>query len=267
MKIENCGIGNVRGRMSEIQNIAGCLITAIRTLTILPVPGREAEHPADSLYYFSLVGGIIGAVVLLVVWVVAGLLNWTAGAAFAGVLVLVWLTRALHLDGLSDTIDACLGAGTRARRLEIMKDPRIGAFGAAAVVLALLCKIVSLERLIATQHLIWIAVPVILARTVMALVAASLPYARAEGGKAELFVKEGRPAHFWIAACLAVILCLLLAGSIGILAVAFALTLALLEVRWMKRAFGGATGDLLGFAGETTECFLYFFLAMISVLL
>lgn len=249
-------------------------ITAMRTLTILPVPGREAERPADSLYFFPLVGAIIGGIVQLVVWSLADKLNWTGGAAFAGVAVLVWLTRALHLDGLSDTVDACLASPERARRLAIMKDPHIGAFGAAAIVLALLCKIVALERLATTQHLIWIAVPVILSRTVMVFVTVSLPYARVEGGKALVFFSGSKPAHFLLAGSIAVILCLLLAGitvpvsvAASLLAVALALILGLLAIWWMKRAFGGATGDLLGFAGEMTECALYFFLALISVLL
>ena len=65
------------------------LITAIRTLTILPVPGSDAERPANSFYFFPLVGEIIGGAVLLVVWLVAGKLGWNSGAAWAGVFVSV----------------------------------------------------------------------------------------------------------------------------------------------------------------------------------
>ena len=239
-------------------------ITAIRTLTILPVPGSDAERPADSFYFFPLVGEMIGGVVLLVVWFVAARLGWAMGAAWAGVFVLVCLTRALHLDGLSDTVDAFFAAHTRERRLEIMKDPHVGAFGASAIVLALLCKAVVLERLCSTGHWSWIILPVVLSRTVMVLVAVSLPYARAEGGKARAFFAGTKPATFWVAGALAVILCFLHAGSMGLFAAAVALTMGLLMVRWMKINFGGATGDLLGFAGEKTECALYFFLALIS---
>lgn len=253
--------------MFKAQNILRSFITAIRTLTILPVPGREAERPADALCFFPLVGAIIGGAVELVAWVLAGLLNWAGGTAFAGVALMVWLTRALHLDGLSDTVDACFGSPERARRLEIMKDPHLGAFGAAAVVLALLGKTVSLERLISTGHWSWIAAPIILSRTIMVLVAASLPYARLEGGKAQPFINGAKPLHFWVAGVWTVFLCLFLSGSVCILAAVLALALAILEIRWMKLAFGGVTGDLLGFAGETTECALYFFLALVSVFL
>ena len=253
--------------MSKIQNKAGCLITAIRTLTILPVPGREADRPADSFYFFPLIGEMIGGAVLLAAWLVAGKFGWAFGGAFAGVLVIVFLTRALHLDGLSDTVDAFFAAQTREKRLEIMKDPHIGAFGAAAVVLALLCKLVSLERLCSTGHWSWIILPIVLSRTVMVLVAVSLPYARAEGGKARSFFTGARSAHIWIAGAMSLLICYLQAGIVGLLAAAGALAIGLLLIQWMKQNFGGATGDLLGFAGENTECILYFFLALISVFL
>lgn len=241
-------------------------ITAMRTLTILPVPGREAERPTHALYFFPIVGAIIGGLIQLAVWAFVLFLDWPAGAAFIGVAVSVGLTRALHLDGLSDATDACLASQTRERRLEIMKDPHIGAFGATAILLALICKFVSLEKLGATGHFAWIVAPVILSRTVMALAAASLPYARREGGKAQPFIEEARPIHFWVAFCLAVALCMFLAGSAGLMATAVAFTVGLLAVRWMKRAFGGVTGDLLGFTGEITECVLYLALAANTVL-
>jgi adenosylcobinamide-GDP ribazoletransferase len=247
--------------------ILGSLITAIRTLTILPVPGREAARPADSFYFFPLVGEIIGGAVLLVVWLIAAKIGWAMGAAWAGIFVLVCLTRALHLDGLSDTVDAFFAAQTREKRLEIMKDPHIGAFGAAAVVLALLCKAVSIERLCSTGHWGWIILPIVLSRTIMVLVSVSLPYARAEGGKAQAFFAGAKPAHFWVAGATAVLFCWLQAGNMGLLAASAALTMGLFMIRWMKRNFGGATGDLLGCAGEKTECALYFFLALISVYL
>ncbi|MDD5483860.1 MAG: adenosylcobinamide-GDP ribazoletransferase [Kiritimatiellae bacterium] len=241
-------------------------ITAIRTLTILPVPGPETERPADALYFFPLVGALLGGAVAAAAWLLGGQLNWPAGAAVAGVAGLVWLTRALHLDGLSDTIDACFAAPERERRLAIMKDPHIGAFGAAAIVLALLIKAAALERLCAVGCWRWIVLPVILSRTAMVFIAVYLPYARAEGGKAAAFFNGAKRKHFLAAAVTAVLFCLLCAGSAGLPAAAGALIAGLLIMRWMKRAFGGATGDLLGFTGEMTELLLYFLLAAFSTL-
>lgn len=101
----------------------------------------------------------------------------------------------------------------------------------------------------------------------MVLVAVNLPYARAEGGKTRVFFAGAKPAHFWVACAAAVLFCFLQAGNMGLLAAAVALTMGLFLIRWMKRSFGGATGDLLGFAGEKTECALYFLLAVLSFFL
>ncbi len=251
--------------MFKLENILGSFVAAMRTLTILPVPGRETGRMADAMCFFPLVGFLIGGAVQCVVWVFAGVFAWPTGAAFAGVAVLVWLTRALHLDGLGDAVDAFFGGATRERRLEIMKDPHVGAFGAAAIILALLCKFAALERLGFSGHWTWLALPVVLSRTVMALAAVSLPYARAEGGKARPFVAEAKSFHFWFALAFALSICALYCGNIGLLAAAIALTMGLFSIRWMKHAFGGVTGDLIGFTGETTECVLYFILALFSV--
>lgn len=257
-------LGITENQMSKIGNILRSFITALRTLTILPVPGREAERPADAMCFFPLVGGIIGGFVLLAAWLFGVKLHWPAGAAATGVALLVFLTRALHLDGLSDTVDAYFGAHDIERRLQIMKDPHIGAFGAAAIALVLLIKFAALERLITGGHLYWIPIPVILSRTVMVLAAVSLPYARSDGGKARVFVEGGRPAHLIIAGLLAVLCCFLLAGWKGMVVFALAFLLGALIVRWLKKSFNGVTGDLLGFAGEKTECGLYFLLALFS---
>jgi adenosylcobinamide-GDP ribazoletransferase len=239
-------------------------ITAVRTLTILPVPGADAVRPADSFYFFPLVGELVGGSVLLAAWLMTECIGWTFGAALAGVFVMVYLTRALHLDGLADTVDAFFGAYTREKRLQVMKDPHVGVFGVTAVCLALLLKVISLEKLCSTGHWSWIILPVVLARMVMVLVAVSLPYARAEGGKARAFFADTRPAHLLVAGAITLLLCYLQAGSAGLAAAAGAFAIGLLVTQWMKHHFGGATGDLLGFANESTECIGYFFLALTS---
>ncbi|MFA7159333.1 MAG: adenosylcobinamide-GDP ribazoletransferase [Kiritimatiellia bacterium] len=248
--------------MSQTPNIFRSFVTALRTLTILPVPGPEAARPADAFYFFPLVGELIGASVLLAAWVMTAAIGWTWGAALAGVFILAGLTRALHLDGLGDTVDACFATRSRERRLQIMKDPHIGVFGVVAVCLALLVKLVSLERLCASGQWSMVILPVVLARMTMVLVAVCLPYARPGGGKAGGFFAAKRPAHLLVAVALTLALCYLHAGSNGLAAAAGAFALGMLLVQWMKHNFGGATGDLLGFSGESTECIAYFFLAL-----
>jgi adenosylcobinamide-GDP ribazoletransferase len=231
-------------------------ITAMRTLTILPMPGKDAERAADALYYFPLVGALIGALVTLVAWLLGGVLAWSVGAGVAGMIVSAWITRGLHLDGLGDTVDGFYGAATRARRLEIMKDHHVGAFGVVAIVLVLMMKSSALARLALYGQWVWIPVPFIFARLIHVLLAVTLPYARNEGGTAEAFVKQAGARHFIVAGILALVLCGLLIqlGAVVLLVVTF--IIGYLLAQWMKRAFGGVTGDLLGFSGELIECIL-----------
>jgi len=178
-------------------------------------------------------------------------------------LMSAWVTRGLHLDGLSDTVDGFYGAFNRERRLEIMKDHHVGAFGVVAIVIVLLMKSVAFAQLAICGQWAWIPVPFICARLVQVLLAVTLPYARSEGGKAEVFVKQAGVSHFIVAGILALILCGLLVKLNALLFFAVTLIIGYLLVQWMKRAFGGVTGDLLGFANELVEGALLFAIAAV----
>lgn len=238
-------------------------ITAMRTLTILPMPGKDADRVANALYYFPLVGALIGGLVTLAVWFLGGVLAWPLGAGVAGVLMSSWVTRGLHLDGLSDTVDGYYGAATRERRLEIMKDHHVGAFGVVAIALVLLVKAAALSQLALCGQWIWIPVPFILARLIQVLLAVTLPYARNEGGTAEAFVKQAGAPHFIVAGACALILCSLLIQIGGLILLVFTFLIGHLLAHWMKRAFGGVTGDLLGFSNELVEGILLFAIAAV----
>ena len=107
------------------------LITAFRTLTIFPVPGQEASDYCSALPFFPVVGFALGLLLWLVSLVdklISGS-GWPMGIAALMLLANIISTRALHLDGLADFADALGGGWDRARRLEIMKDARLGVFG------------------------------------------------------------------------------------------------------------------------------------------
>jgi adenosylcobinamide-GDP ribazoletransferase len=235
--------------------------TALSTLTILPVAGSGAPRFGTALFFFPLVGALIGGLVGLTVYALGGLLHWPLGAGVAGIVVSVWLTRGLHLDGLGDVADAYFGGVTLERRLAIMKDPHIGAFGAAAICLALAVKAVALARLASGGLWFWIPAPFLCARAVLVLLAATLPYARKEGGKAREFIAQAGMRHAVAAVIMALVLPVLLAGISALVVAAPAFGLAWLLRFWMRREFGGVTGDLLGCANEVVECLLLFGLA------
>lgn len=229
------------------------LVTAIRTLSILPVPGREADRLADALPWFPVVGALLGwllTVPALGLGRVPGI--WAEMVAFAMLAGGVLLTGALHLDGLADCADGLAGIRTRESRLAIMKDSHVGVFGVAAIVLLLLGKYLVLARLFHLGKLLWLPTAWVASRTLPVALACCLPYARQEGTGAA-FVRDGRPAHLVGAFALASLL--ILVGG-GLAHLSAWLPVALLGLGWgwlARRRLGGVTGDVLGGAVELGE--------------
>src|SRR5712691_5682790 len=143
------------------------LVAAIRFLSVLPTPGSALLFDKDEstsrlvigCEYFPLVGLLLALLLWLLVLLFAHLIPQLALAALL-VVVLVILTGGFHLDGLMDTCDGLFGGRTPERRLEIMRDSRVGSFGVLGGVCALLLKFAffaSLER-----HALLVALLVVL---------------------------------------------------------------------------------------------------------
>jgi len=230
------------------------LVTALRTLTILPVPGRDAQDLAAALPWFPLVGGLIGAALYGLVLACGQLPGgWPAGAALAAVLGGIILTRGLHLDGLADWADGFGGGRDRESTLRIMKDPSVGAFGTLALVGVLLAKWAAVARLAESGAAVWMVAACVISRTAQVDLAVMLPYARAEGGTAAAFVLGARSGHRLAALGLALALGLAAVGPWAAAALAAGVILDLAFGLWCCRRVGGVTGDLLGAASELVE--------------
>ena len=230
------------------------LVTAVRTLMTLRVPGKDAEDFASALPWFPLAGGMLGAVLCGAAWCACAWLRWPEAGAVLVLVLGFLLTGGLHADGLADAADGLLGTRDREKSLRIMKDPTIGAFGAVALICVFLTKWVCLVRLLEHGRGAWIMIAYIVSRTVQVDLAVSQPYARAEGGTAAGFVRGATVRHVVGALAMAVIL--LWPLPCGGLALA-ALLLGLLLERWFGirclRRLGGVTGDLLGACSELIE--------------
>ncbi len=169
-----------------------------------------------------------------------------AGVALGVELV---LTGGMHVDALADTADAA-GAHTRERALEIMRDPRIGSFGASALVVDLLVRAAAVAALLdAGGALPALVAAGALSRAAALPVAAALPYARAEGGPGS--VLSGRTT--WAAAAAGMVVGLglsLAAGVDGLVAAGSAALVAAVLALVFRRWLGGVTGDSLGTVTE-----------------
>jgi adenosylcobinamide-GDP ribazoletransferase len=231
---------------------------AMQFLTRLPVPGVSDFSPRDlarSAAWFPFVGLVVGGIVALVVF---ALDHRSAGlAAILGVLAWVWLTGALHLDGLADLADA-LAASHRDpdRFFVVLRDPHVGTFGIVSIVLALMLKVAALALIPGNSLL---AVPLVLAWARLGTLAWGRWLKPLKSGHGEQFAWQIPIGWivFWAVALLvlsAVVAPVLCAAPIVIAAWG----------AWLKARLGGMTGDCLGAGVEVTETALLLLAALTS---
>jgi len=258
------------------------LFLALQFLTRIPTPRVDAFRPEDlprSAVWFPLVGALIGGIVAAALVVGALVDPWVG--ALAGVVVWVWVTGALHLDGLADLADA-LGASHRdpQRLLEVLRDPHVGTFGVVAIVLALAAKLVLLA--VIAKQLAPLAQAIGAARVAVVLTPlafdVAVPFAAVAlvaawarfgavvwsqtlpplaSGSAERFAWGARRASLvaWTV--------ILLAASAWLFPLLAAAPLAIaLWWLFLRRRLGGMTGDCLGAGVEVCEAAL---LAVVAV--
>jgi adenosylcobinamide-GDP ribazoletransferase len=235
------------------------LVTALRTLTIFSVPGKESKSFSTAFFWFPLVGLLLGLLQAGLGYTVH-LYAWDELSAAIVVLGGIAFTRAMHADGLADLCDGFWGGRTREAALRIMKDPNVGSFGAIGLVALMLLKWIAVLKLIELGAFTFIAAGVLLARLVQVLLASSLPYARSEAGTAHSFVSGAGWMHMVAASLLT--LCflypLLQQELYAMLtAVVAALAAAVMIGRLSHRKIGGVTGDVLGAGSELTELFVW----------
>ena len=238
------------GRFRPISEI----LLALRFLTRLPIPFARTVDPvplASAMRMFAVAGACVGA---LNGFMLLGLSYLHLPGQIDAILTVgfgLFLTGALHEDGLADTADGLLGGHTRERRLEIMRDSRIGTYGACALILALLIRVEAFQALV--TYPFWQAVAILSAvgafsrAMVVDMMWATRP-ARTDG----LAAFAGRPNRnaglFAIVTggALAVLAGWPTAPILGAEAMLVALVTTGLMRRLATRLVGGQTGDICG---------------------
>ncbi len=226
---------------------------ALVFLTRLPLPPIEGPLPpvGHAVPWFPVVGSIVGCAAGGVYVGCLELMN-SAPAAAVSVTFAVLLTGAFHLDGLGDVADALAGGSTPERRLEIMKDSRLGTYGVAALVLALVLQVTSLASLGAAQGWAALVVAHSVGRSSALWVMLLASPARAEGLGVD-YVRDLRSGPTWAGGLVGVVAAGLLFGPWGALAIAVAVVAAAVVSRMARRAVGGFTGDVLGTVEQVVE--------------
>jgi adenosylcobinamide-GDP ribazoletransferase len=246
--------------------------------TRIPLPsalmnwmGYSPEMLSQSARYFPAIGVLVGALGAAVFLLGAALLASATAIALAMVAT-VLLTGAFHEDGLADVCDGFGGASAPERVLEIMRDSRVGAFGAIGIALALLAKFVVLNDLGAHVSPFVLAALLVcghaLSRAAAGALIGLIPYVR-ESSKAQAKpVAEGGGAFAR--------LCMIVLGIAPLSCAAWIATswfwlAAVIPVAlvtacmawWFKRRIGGITGDCLGAVQQVTE--IVFYCAMLAL--
>jgi adenosylcobinamide-GDP ribazoletransferase len=240
---------------STLSTPARAAAGAITFLTRLPIGRRVAVDEADlgrSALLFPLVGAGIGAAVGG-----AALLGHIVLPAFVAAALAVGLgaalTGALHLDALADVADA-LGTRSRAEALEVMRDPRIGAYGTTALALDLIVKVGAIAALLPHGDVVpKLLVAGALSRATLPPLVVALPYVRTEIGTGGVFRGRVGLASVVVSSAVAVALAVLLLRTTGLAMTASTLVLAAVLAGCYRRWLGGSTGDALGTAIELTE--------------
>ncbi|HCX79981.1 MAG: adenosylcobinamide-GDP ribazoletransferase [Curvibacter sp. RIFCSPHIGHO2_12_FULL_63_18] len=270
-------------------------LLSLQFFTRVPVTGRLADwvgfSPAmlrASAAHLPGVGWLVGGVVALASWLLLALLPASPFAplvaAVLGTVLSVLITGAFHEDGLADVADGLGGTQNRERALEIMKDSRVGAFGAIAVVLALLAK-VGLLALLGSLHGAVLCVALftghVVSRFWPLLTIRLLPHVGdVAGSKSKPLADQISLGSLWVAVLWSFsALALVLIAQAATILIAFGWTVPTLLVwlaagtcasglawlgmlRWFARRLQGFTGDCLGATQQVCELAFYLGLAL-----
>ncbi len=226
--------------------------TALSFLTTIPGPFHGStgiEELGKSGVWFPLVGALMGGLVALIQMGLVRIFSIQVSAVLS-VAAWVCLTGGLHLDGLADSYDGLVNSSSPERRLEIMKDPRLGTFGAVGLILTIALKISALTAL--PTNINWLVIPqsASTARWLL-LWSAYQPAARPDGIGAVF--KQGIKRRDIALAAIIPLGLTFLCGWQGLLAFLFGCACAFGIFYLARIRLGGVTGDILGFMVETVE--------------
>lgn len=242
-------------------------LAAVMFLTRVPIGNAykfRLEDLALSAIYFPVVGalvGLVGGIALLTSYAVPSFV-----AVLICMLVTLWITGGLHEDGLADCVDGLAGGRDSQRRLEIMKDSRIGTYGALALWFSLTAKLILIQSLLTVSvvtALLAVVVAHTLGRASTVALLASLPYVRKEESKSSPFGNKLTYTQLSIGLMFPFILSVGLLRLKGLFCLVVAIVVASACGFHFKRKIGGITGDCLGATNQLVELSSYLSLVVL----
>jgi adenosylcobinamide-GDP ribazoletransferase len=245
-----------------IRREAEYFFAALRFFTRLPAPawvGHSAEQLNHAARYFPLVGVIVGGIGAGVTLATAQV--WPIGiAVLLGMVATLLATGAFHEDGLADSVDGFGGGWTREDVLRIMKDSRIGSYGAIGIGVALLTKYESLAALggVPSRLTLVIIAGHSVSRFASTTLIYALDYARDDdSSKSKPLATRLGKGELALAALFGLAPCALLPWPQVAIALTLVVVVTWLAARYFVKRIGGYTGDCLGATQQLTEIAFY----------
>lgn len=263
--VEMTPVQETRGMRARCVHELRLFFVALQFFTRITVPrwvGFDPQWLQHALRYFPLVGIVI-ALVTSLVYIVATLLWPQPVAVLLSTIAGIYMTGAFHEDGFADTCDGFGGGSTPERVLEIMKDSRIGAYGAIGIMLMLILKVTALNSLSPPTVVAALLIAHPLSRWMASILVWQMDYAKLNG-KAKPIAQQMSNREFGIATGImllpiAVIGCL--TSWIAWEGIVVGTLLAGIASFWLARLFqrriDGYTGDCLGAVQQSAEVAFY----------
>lgn len=246
--------------MSKLRQQVDLLLTAFGFFTRIPVPFKIAfsqENLNKCNRYLPLVGLVVGGISAMVFYLSSLILPHSV-AVILSMITSVLLTGAFHEDGFADVCDAFGGGWTKEKILDIMKDSRVGAYGAIGILLLLLLKFFTLNEITANKMVLALIAAHMISRMMAAWTMHSLAYVRDdEKSKSKPITKALQSKDLLIAIGISTLPLFFFADlRVFIIFIPAFLAKLLLE-RYFKKWIGGYTGDCLGTIQQVTEIVIY----------
>lgn len=228
----------------------GSFLLMLSFFTRIPV-GKHVEYSNErfikGIVLFPLTGFVVGIFLVLPKFLSI------ASRPIEAILIItlyLFLTGAIHIDGLTDSLDGLFSNRDPNRILEIMKDSRIGSFGAIGLILYFLIFFSTIQIV----DFRWLFLMPFMGKVNGFVAAGVSSYARSEGGMGKLFIEGIGPWNAFSYASMMLVISYLILGGFGLLASLMTLMFTILMARWIFTKIGGMTGDTIGLVIEVSQC-------------
>lgn len=240
------------------------LLIAISFFTRIPISLKDVTE--DEFYNSMMLIPFVGVFIGIILFAAAFLLSFIhliELQAMLLIIIYIWLTGGLHLDGFADTIDGLFSARDHKKMMEIMKDSRLGAFGAIALILLILTNWIGFQIILSQYSAALLVIPVF-GRTAAIMSTCFCHYAEGGGGLGKRFVEMTKPGHFIGYFIFLLIFATVILGIVGLLVTVLSFIPAILLMVMLQKKIGGMTGDTIGLTIEANQIF---FIIVLSILI